>query len=602
MAVDQSRIRNLCIIAHVDHGKSTLADRMIQKSGLVSVREFHDQMLDTMDIERERGITIKSNTVVLPYRGADGQEYEINLIDTPGHADFSYEVSRVIASCEGALLLVDATQGVQAQTVANLYKALNYDLSLVPVVNKVDLASADIDGTLEQIDQELGLPAEDSVMVSAKTGQGVDELMEAIVRMIPAPKGDPNAPLRALIFDAEYSSFRGVICQFRVMEGTLRKGDAIRFFSTGAEYRVEEIGRLQIRPVPCDELRAGEVGYMVAGIKKLADVRIGDTLTLSENPAKEALPGFEPVKPMVFSSLYPMASDDYEDFAAAIQKYALNDSALVFQKDTSAVLGFGFRCGFLGLLHLEIVQERLQREYGLSLVLTAPSVIYRVRLKDGTSMEVDNPSYFPDPSQIETVEEPYVKVSIMTPEKSVGAVLNLCVEARGVAIKTDYLAKNRLEVKMEAPLSEIIYHFYERLKTVTQGYGSLDYEFMDYRKSDVVKIDILVNGERLDALSQLVHQSKAREYALYACTRLEESLPRQNFKIAIQGAIGGTIIARKTLSAFRKDVTAKCYGGDITRKRKLLEKQKAGKARMKMVGQVSVPQEAFVAVLRAPTE
>ena len=603
MSLDPSRLRNICIIAHIDHGKSTLADRLIQGAGLVSDREFRDQILDTMDIERERGITIKSNTCVIPYVAADDVEYQINMIDTPGHADFSYEVSRVLASCEGALLLIDASQGVQAQTVANLYKALEYKLAIVPVINKIDLMSADIEGVTAQIEEELGLSAEDIVLCSAKTGEGVDEVLNAIVTLIPAPAVcDVDAPLRARIFDAQYSPYRGTISQFRVVEGRVRVGDEIQFMSTGAAHRVEELGYLQVRPVQRDELCAGEVGFVVAGVKRLADVRVGDTITAAAHPAAEPLPGFEPVKPMVFSSIYPMSSGDYEDLTVAIEKYGLNDAALVYQKDSSAVLGFGFRCGFLGLLHLEVVQQRLQDEYGLSLVLTAPSVVYRVTLNDGSEIEVDNPSYYPDPTLIERVEEPYIRVSIIAPDKYAGAIMKLCVEARGVNMQTDYIGRNRLDIQVDAPLSEIICHFYERLKTITQGYGSLDYEALDYRGGDMVKLDILVNGERLDALSQLVNRGKAREYGLYACRRLEETIPRQNFKIAIQAAIGGEIIARRTIGAFRKDVTAKCYGGDVSRKRKLLERQRAGKKRMKMVGQVAVPQEAFVAVLRAPTE
>jgi GTP-binding protein LepA len=585
----------------VDHGKSTLADRMIQRCGLVSDREFHDQMLDTMDIERERGITIKSNTVTLPYRAADGKEYQLNLMDTPGHADFAYEVSRVLAACEGALLLVDASQGVQAQTVANLFKAMEHDLEIIPVINKIDLPAADIEGTREQIDQELGLPGQDAVLCSGKTGQGVEEAMEAIVRRVPPPAGDPEAPPRALIFDAIYSPYRGVIVYFRVVDGAIRRGDRIQFMSSCATYHVEEIGRSQIKDVPCDELLCGDVGYLIGGVKRLADVRVGDTIISAERPATQAVPGFEPVKPMVFSSLYPMSTDEYEDLAAAIERYALNDAALVYQKDSSVGLGFGFRCGFLGVLHLEIVQQRLEEEYGVSLVLTYPSVLYRVKMSDGAAVDVDNPSCYPDPVHIETIEEPYIRASIITPDRAIGPVMQLCQEARGVNARTNYLGRGRLEVQIEMPLGEVIYHFYEKLKRVTQGYGSLDYTFLDYRPSDIVKVDILVNGERLDALSQLVHRSKARDNAMYACRRLEETIPRQSFKIAIQGAIGGEIIARRTLTPFRKDVTAKCYGGDITRKRKLLEKQKAGKKRMKMVGEVSVPQEAFVAVLRAPT-
>ena len=600
MSSHASHIRNICIIAHVDHGKSTLADRLIQQCGMVTEREFRDQILDTMDIERERGITIKSNTVTLPYTARNGEDYEINLIDTPGHVDFSYEVSRVLSSCEGALLLVDASKGVQAQTVAHLLKAMEHDLEIVPVINKIDLASADIEGTKEEIEQELALPTRDAILCSAKTGKGVENMLEAVIARIPPPEGDPEAPLKALIFDAMYSSFRGTIVYFRVVEGAVRKGDAIRLMSNDAAYTVMEVGRSQIKAVPCDELRAGEVGYLVAGIKSISDVRVGDTITSDDQPAPEPLPGFEPVKPMVFSSLYPMSADDYADLTTAIERYALNDAALIYQKDSSVGLGLGFRCGFLGALHLEIVQQRIEEEYGISLVLTAPSVVYRVTLTDGETVQVDNPSYYPDPDRIEFVEEPFVRASIITPDRFMGPVMTLCMNARGSNPHTNYIGRNRLEVQVDLPLAEIIYHFYESLKGVTQGYGSLDYTLRDYRVSDIVKVDILVNGEKLDALSQFAHKDKARDMALYACRRLEETIPRQNFKIALQGAISGDIIARRTVRALRKDVTAKCYGGDVSRKRKLLEKQRAGKKRMKMVGKVSVPQEAFIAVLKAP--
>jgi GTP-binding protein LepA len=600
MRSDFSHIRNICIIAHVDHGKSTLADRLIQQCGLVSAREFRDQILDTMDIERERGITIKSNTVTLPYKAKDGQDYLINLIDTPGHADFSYEVSRVLASCEGALLLVDAGQGVQAQTVAHLLKAMEHDLEVLPVINKIDLATADIEGTKEEIEEELGLPTDDAVLCSAKTGKGVDQVLETVIRKVPPPAGDPDAPLRALVFDAIYTPFRGVLVSFRIMDGALRTGDVIRFMSNDVVHTVVELGRSQIHLAPCDSMSCGDVGYLVAGIRNLADVRIGDTMTHDAAPTAERLPGFEAVKPMVFSSIYPMSASDYDDLAVAIERYALNDAALVYQKDSSIGLGLGFRCGFLGALHLDVVQQRIEEEHGISLVLTAPSVVYRVVLTNGEVVEVDNPSYFPDPVKIERVEEPFVRVSIITPDQFIGPVMTLCMNARASNPHTDYIGRKRLQVQVDMPLAEVIYHFYEGLKQYTQGYGSLDYTLLDYRPSDIVKLDILVNGEKLDALSQLAHKSKAREYALYACTRLEETIPRQNFKIALQGAIGGEIIARRTLNALRKDVTAKCYGGDVTRKRKLLEKQKAGKKRMKMVGRVSVPQEAFVAVLKAP--
>ena len=597
--MDRRFVRNISIIAHIDHGKSTLADRMIQHAGLVNERDFHDQMLDTMDIERERGITIKSNTVTMAYSARDGHEYRINLIDTPGHVDFSYEVSRSLASCDGALLLVDASQGVEAQTIANLYKAMEHDLAVVPVINKIDLASADVDGTMEEMDDELGLSIESAVLCSAKTGEGLEDVFEAVVRQVPPPADRSDLPLRALIFDAQYTPYRGTIVHFRVVEGTIRRGDRIRLMHSGKVHDVEELGLMQIKLVPCEELRAGDVGYLLAGIKSVADARVGDTVALEKGRAEEPLPGFEPVKPMVFSSIYPMASGDYEDLGTAMDKLSLNDAALVYQKDSSAALGLGFRCGFLGLLHLDVVQQRLEREYGLSLVLTVPTVVYRIGLTDGRTVKVDNPSYYPEPAQIVRSEEPFVRTSIMVPSRYIGPVMDLCIQARGTNSHTDYLGRNRVDIQFDMPLAEIIYHFYDNLKRITQGYGSLDYAPLDYRETDLVKLDILVNGERLDPLSQLVHRQKAREYALHACKRLEETIPRQQFKIAIQGAIGGAIIARRTLNAYRKDVTAKCYGGDISRKRKLLEAQKRGKKKMKMAGNVAIPQEAFVAVLKA---
>jgi len=599
LAVDRNRVRNLSIIAHIDHGKSTLADRMIQHVGLVTDREFRDQILDTMDIERERGITIKSNTVTMMYTAKDGLEYEINLIDTPGHVDFSYEVSRALASCDGALLLVDASQGVEAQTIANLYKAMEHDLTIVPVINKIDLASADILGAMEEIEEELGLPTDHAVLCSAKTGEGVEDVFEAIVNQIPPPEGDADAPLRALIFDAQYAPYRGPIVYFRILDGVLKKGDRVLFMNTGQTHGVDDVGRMQVKLAPCGELQAGDVGYLTAGIKTLADARTGDTVTHEKGGATEPLPGFEDVKPMVFSSIYPIASGDYEDLAAAMEKLSLNDASLVYQKDASAALGFGFRCGFLGLLHLDVVQQRLEEEFGMSLVLTVPTVAYAITLTDGSVVEVDNPSYYPEPTDVVRAEEPFVRSSIITPSRYIGPVMDLCLAARGVNSKTNYLGRNRVEIGFDLPLAEIIYHFYDNLKRITQGYGSLDYTMLDRREAEIVKLDILVNGERLDPLSQLVHHTKAREWALHACKRLEETIPRQNFKIAIQGAIGGTIIARRTINAFRKDVTAKCYGGDVSRKRKLLDKQRKGKKRMKMVGQVAIPQEAFVAVLRA---
>jgi GTP-binding protein LepA len=595
-------IRNFCIIAHIDHGKSTLADRLIQRCGAVEAREFRDQILDSMDIERERGITIKSNTVSLLYTARDGATYHLNLIDTPGHVDFSHEVRRSLMSCEGALLVVDASQGVEAQTVANLYLALEYDLEIVPVINKIDLPSADVERVREEIDADLGLDPFEAVLCSAKQGTGIDDVLEAVVTRLPPPAGNPAAPLRALIFDAQYDPYRGVVLLVRVFDGSLEPGQRVRLMHTGREYEVEEVGRLRLKRIKADSLPAGDVGYVIAGVKSVSDIAVGDTVTGAARPAAEPLPGYKEAKPVVFSSIYPMATDDYEDLARALEKLKLNDAALTYQKDASTALGFGFRCGFLGLLHLDVVQERLEREYGLSLLLSAPSVRYDVTLSGGEHVKVDNPSLYPDPSTIKSVAEPYIRASILVPERYLGVVMELCRERRAAETRFDYLAVGRLQVTSELPLAEVLFDFYDRLKTVTQGYGSFDYELIDYRESDLVKVDILVNGERVDALSQLVHRDKARARALHYCERLAETIPRQNFKIAVQGAIGGTIIARTTINPYRKDVTAKCYGGDITRKRKLLEKQKEGKKRMKMVGSVEIPQEAFVAVLKTDTD
>jgi len=592
-------VRNFCIIAHIDHGKSTLADRLIQRCGAVEEREFRDQILDSMDIERERGITIKSNTVTLPYTAADGRSYRLNLIDTPGHVDFSHEVRRSLMSCEGALLVVDASQGVEAQTVANLYLALEYDLEIVPVINKIDLPSADVERVQEEIDRDLGLDPFGAVLCSAKTGEGIDDVLEAIVGRLPAPTGVPEAPLQALIFDAEYDPYRGVVVLCRVQEGTMRPGQTIRLMHTGADYEVEEVGLLQLKHVPVDALEAGAVGYAIAGMKTVRDIAIGDTITGADRPADRPLPGYKPAKPVVFSSLYPMSTDDYEDLTKALDKLALNDAALTYEKDSSAALGFGFRCGFLGLLHLDVVQERLAREFGLDLLLSAPTVQYRVTLADGDVEVIDNPNLYPDPAVVRATEEPYIKASVMMPERYVGQVMELCRERRGEETKVSYLAVGRIELTSELPLAEVLFDFYDRLKTVTQGYGSFDYEIIDYRETDLVKVDILVNGEPVDALAQLVHREKARPRALHYCERLAETIPRQQFKIAIQGAVGGQIVARTTIQAYRKDVTAKCYGGDITRKRKLLEKQREGKKRMKTVGAVEIPQAAFVAVLKS---
>jgi len=592
-------IRNFCIIAHIDHGKSTLADRLIQSCGAVEERQFRDQILDSMDIERERGITIKSNTVTLLYDSPDGNRYTLNLIDTPGHVDFSHEVRRSLMSCEGALLLVDASQGVEAQTVANLYLALEYDLEIVPVINKIDLPSADVERAREEISEDLGLDPYEAVLCSAKQGTGIEDVLEAVIHKLPPPSGDPEAKLQALIFDAQYDPYRGVVMICRVKEGRLRPGQRIRLMHSAKEFQVEEVGYLQLRRVKTDDLAAGSVGYVIAGIKTVRDIAIGDTITDAESPADEPLPGYKEAKPVVFSSIYPMSTDDYEDLATALDKLALNDAALTFEKDSSAALGFGFRCGFLGLLHLDVVQERLKREYGLALILSAPSVRYQITLNTGEEIAVDNPALYPDPSQIGSATEPYIKASIMMPERYIGVVMELCREKRGLNTTFNYLAVGRVELTAELPLAEVLFDFYDKLKTVTQGYGSFDYEMLDYRSTDLVKVDILVNGEPVDALSQLVHRDMARARALRYCERLEETIPRQQFKIAIQGAIGGQIIARTTINAYRKDVTAKCYGGDITRKRKLLEKQREGNKRMKVVGSVEIPQSAFMAVLRS---
>lgn len=595
-------IRNFSIIAHIDHGKSTLSDRLIQATHVVSARDFKDQMLDTMDIERERGITIKSQTVCLPYTAADGITYSLNLIDTPGHVDFTYEVSRALASCEGALLLVDASQGVEAQTLANLYLAMEHDLQIIPVINKIDLPSADIERVKNQIEEDLGLDPELTICVSAKEGTGVPDILEAVVQKLPPPAGEVNVPLKALIFDSHYDPFRGTIVHVRIFEGELKAGDTIMFMWNKASYRVEEVGLFRLVRVPQQSLSAGQVGYLIAGIKTVSDTRCGDTITHKKAPCAAPLAGFKEAKPVVFSSLYPVASDAYPELTAGLEKLKLNDSSLIYEKDSSAALGFGFRCGFLGLLHLEVVQERLEREYDLSLILTAPSVQYKLFMKDGTNQIIDNPALYPDPLLIEKAQEPYIRAAIIVPERYMGAVMKLCLDRRGISINYQYLTSSRLEMIFEIPLGEVIYDFYDKLKSITQGYGSFDYDIIDYRDSDLVKVDILLNGERVDALSMLVHRERSVQRARNACERLKEEIPRQMFKIAIQGAIGGNIISRETISALRKDVTAKCYGGDITRKRKLLEKQKKGKKRMKMVGKVMIPQSAFLSVLKTDTD
>ena len=593
-----NNVRNFCIIAHIDHGKSTLADRLIQACDGVATREFRDQVLDDMELERERGITIKSNSVSLDFQGKDGEQYQLNLIDTPGHVDFSHEVRRSLMACDGAVIIVDATQGVEAQTVANLYLALENELELLPVINKIDLPAADVDRVREEIDQDLGLDPFAAIPISAKNGFGIDEVLEGIVQHLPGPKGEPEAPLQALVFDAQYDSYRGIVLSCRIQNGSLAAGDRVRFMHTGREYEVHEVGYNRIKREKVDRLSTGAVGYVITGIKTIRDVSIGDTLTLKSRPATEPLPGYQPAKPVVFSSIYPMASDEYGDLSEAIEKLALNDAALVFTKDSSAALGFGYRCGFLGLLHLDVVQERLRREFDLSLVLSAPSVLYRVHTNNGEIQEIDNPSYWPDPATVQRVEAPYIKASILVPEKHMGSAIELCQQNRAASLTTNYLAQGRLEVVVEMPLAEVLFDFYDRLKSVTRGYGSFDYEELDYRAGEIVKVDILVHHEKVDALAFLAHKDKARERSLHYCEQLAETIPRHQFKIPVQGAIGGSIISRATINAFRKDVTAKCYGGDVSRKRKLLEKQKKGKERMKLVGSVEIPQDAFVSVLR----
>ena len=590
--------RNFCIIAHIDHGKSTLADRFIERSKLVSARDFRDQLLDSMDIERERGITIKSQAVTLPYE-RNGEHFSLNLVDTPGHVDFSYEVSRAISASEGAVLLIDATQGVEAQTLSNMYMAVEHDLTIIPAINKIDLPGADVDRILHQIEHDLGLDPDDAVLVSGKTGQGVDELMAVIVDRIPPPKEDHPGAVQALVFDSHYDPYRGVIVHIRMYNGTLTVGDTIELWRSGGRYEIEELGTFRIKLSPCRTLRAGDVGYLIAGIKTIQDVRVGDTVTLQKARCEAPLPGFRDVKPVVFSSIYPIDTNDYEELARAMDKLRLNDASLVFEKDASIALGFGFRCGFLGLLHLEVVQQRLEREFDLSIVLTAPSVKYRLELSNGTELWIDNPTEFPDPGTISQSYEPYIKASIITPDQYLGNVLTLCEEKRGTQKDMIYLDTSRVEVVYDMPLAEVLYDFYDRLKSVSRGYASFDYEIIDYRAVDLVRLDVLVNAKAVDALSQLVFRGNAESRARSVCKQLRNEIPRHQFKIPIQGSIGSTIIARETISALRKDVTAKCYGGDISRKRKLLEKQKEGKKRMKMVGNVELPQSAFLATLRS---
>ncbi|MFW6291443.1 MAG: translation elongation factor 4 [Spirochaetota bacterium] len=594
----QDHIRNFCIIAHIDHGKSTLADRFIQRAKIVAEREFQDQILDSMDIERERGITIKSQAVRLPYVADDGRTYELNLVDTPGHVDFSYEVSRAISSCDGALLLVDATQGVEAQTLSNLYLAMDHNLEIIPVINKIDLPGAEVERVKEEIEHDLGLDADSALLISAKTGEGVPELLEALVQRIPPPSGDTEAPLRALIFDSHYDAYRGVIVHLRVFDGTLSPGDEILVWASGGKYRVEATGQFRIILAETEELQAGDVGYIIAGIKNISDIRVGDTITHAARPCEAPLPGFREVKPVVFSSIYPIDANDYDELSAAMDRLTLNDASLVYEKDSSAALGFGFRCGFLGLLHLEVIQERLEREFDLSIILTAPSVKYRLELEDASEIEVDNPEFYPGEDRIEKAYEPFIRADVMTPTEYVGNVMTLCMEKRGVQVTMHYLDSRRVELVYEMPLAEVLFDFYDKLKSISRGYASFDYEMIGYRETKLAKLDILVGGKPVDALSQLVFRDTAADRARQICRRLKDEIPRHQFKIPLQGAIGGTIIARETINAVRKDVTAKCYGGDISRKRKLLEKQKEGKKRMKLVGNVEVPQTAFLAALK----
>lgn len=602
-SVDQSKIRNFCIIAHIDHGKSTLADRIIERTGLLTSREMQSQVLDNMDLERERGITIKSQAVRTVYRAKDGEEYIFNLIDTPGHVDFNYEVSRSLAACDGAILVVDAAQGIEAQTLANVYLALDHDLDVFPVINKIDLPSADPDHVAEEIEDVIGLDAQDAPRISAKTGLNVDDVLEAIVNKIPAPNGDKDAPLKALIFDSLYDPYKGVIVFCRVKEGTIKKGTPMKMMATGAAADVVEVGYFGAGQfIPCDQLEAGMVGYITASIKNVQDTRVGDTITNRDNPCAQPLPGYKKVTPMVYCGVYPADSAKYPDLRDALEKLQLNDASLYYEPETSLALGFGFRCGFLGLLHLEIIQERLEREYNLDLVTTAPGVIYRVYKKNGEMLELTNPSNLPDPTEIEYMEEPIVSAEIMVTTEFVGAIMSLCQERRGVYLGMEYIETTRALLKYELPLNEIIYDFFDALKSRSRGYASFDYEMKGYERSELVKLDILVNREEVDALSFIVFEGSAYERGRKMCEKLKEEIPRHLFEIPIQAAVGGKIIARETVKAMRKDVLAKCYGGDISRKRKLLEKQKEGKKRMRQIGSVEIPQKAFMSVLKLDEE
>jgi GTP-binding protein LepA len=590
-------IRNFCIIAHIDHGKSTLADRLLEKTNTINDRDFQDQVLDNMDLERERGITIKSHAIQMEYI-LEGKKYILNLIDTPGHVDFSYEVSRSIAACEGALLVVDATQGIQAQTISNLYMAIEHDLEIIPVLNKIDMASAMPEEVKDQIVDLVGCKREDIIEASARMGIGIDRILSDIVNKIPRPKGNPDAPLQALIFDSIFNSFRGIIAYFKIVNGTIKKGDHVKFVSTGLDYEADEIGVLKLKQVPRNELMAGDVGYIISGIKNSSEVKVGDTITTVENPCESAIEGFEDVKPMVFAGIYPVDADDYEDLRSSIEKLKLNDASLSFVPESSAALGFGFRCGFLGLLHMEIIQERLDREFDMDVITTVPNVSYKVYTTKEGVVDVHNPSGLPAVNYIDRIEEPYIMAQVITHADYVGAIMSLCIDKRGVQKNQVYLTRDRVELTFEMPLSEIVFDFYDKLKSISKGYASFDYYYTGYQKADLVRLDILLNGEMVDALSTLIHKAHAYDFGRKMCVKLRELIPRQQFEIAIQAAIGAKIIARETIKPVRKDVTAKCYGGDITRKRKLLEKQKKGKKRMRQVGNVEVPQQAFLAVLK----
>lgn len=590
-------IRNFCIIAHIDHGKSTLADRLLQVTKTVDDRKLVAQTLDDMDLEREKGITIKAHAIQMKHTH-QGEQFVLNLIDTPGHVDFSYEVSRSIAACEGALLIVDSTQGIQAQTISNLYLALEHDLHIIPVLNKLDLPNAEPELVKDQIVDLIGCEREDIIHASGKTGLGVDDILAAICDRIPAPKGDPNAPLQAMIFDSVFNSFRGIIAYYRIMNGTIRKGQKVKFMAMGTQYEADEVGSMGLDLIPRAEVGCGDIGYIISGIKTATEVKVGDTLTSVENPCTEAVKGFEDVKPMVFAGVYPVDTDDFEELRASMEKLQLNDASLVFEPESSAALGFGFRCGFLGMLHMEIIQERLEREFKMTVITTVPNVSYLAHTKKGEVFEIHNPSELPDPNKLDFVEEPYIKAQVITKSEYIGAVMTLCIEKRGILTNQHYLTSDRVEINFEMPLAEIVFDFYDRLKTISKGYASFDYHPIGLRQSDLVKMDILLNGDQVDALSALIHKDHAYDLGKKICVKLRELIPRQQFEIALQAAIGAKVIARETIKALRKDVTAKCYGGDISRKRKLLEKQKEGKKRMRQVGSVEVPQEAFLAVLK----